>query len=152
MFARSSRSFFRTRGGLSLSFSPRINQPSQRSFRPFSTSIKMSSSFERLIRFETADGKTVYGNLEKETPTREIEGTEVEVLSGDVKSGFSKSGERVKVNKLLCPLKKEDVNIILCVGLNYRRHAEECNVSQIPARHSSFASPALPTTPTFPSD
>jgi transcription initiation factor TFIIH subunit 2 len=110
----------------------------------------MASSFERLIRFETADGKTVYGNLEKETPTREIEGTEVEVLSGDVNSGFKKSGERVKVGKLLCPLRKEDVNIILCVGLNYRRHAEECNVRQTPARHSLLSSPTSQPHPPIP--
>jgi transcription initiation factor TFIIH subunit 2 len=87
------------------------------------------ASFDRLIRFETSDGKTLYGNLEKETPTREIEGSEVEVLSGDIKSGFRKSGETVKVGKLLCPLKREEINVILCVGLNYRRHAEECDVS-----------------------
>jgi transcription initiation factor TFIIH subunit 2 len=93
----------------------------------------MSSSFERLIRFESEDGKSLYGNLEKETPTREIEGSEVEVLEGDVKGGFKKSGSKAKVQKLLCPLKREELNIILCVGLNYRRHAEECNVS-IPRR------------------
>jgi transcription initiation factor TFIIH subunit 2 len=88
-------------------------------------------SFDRLIRFQTSDGSEKYGNLANEIPTREIEGTEVELLEGDVKSGFKKSGGKAKVGKLLCPLKREELNIILCVGLNYKRHAEECNVSLI---------------------
>jgi 2-keto-4-pentenoate hydratase/2-oxohepta-3-ene-1,7-dioic acid hydratase in catechol pathway len=87
-----------------------------------------SPAFDRLIRFQTSDGNVKYGNLEKETPAREIEGTEVEVLEGDVKSGFKKTGGKAKVGKLLSPLKREELNIILCVGLNYRKHAEECNV------------------------
>jgi transcription initiation factor TFIIH subunit 2 len=87
------------------------------------------AAFDRLIRFQTAVGSVKYGNLEKEVPTREIEGNEVEVLEGDVKSGFKKSGEKTKVSKLLSPINREELNIILCVGLNYRRHAEECNVS-----------------------
>lgn len=85
------------------------------------------ATFDRLIRFEAKDGKIIYGNLEQETPTREIEGKEVDVLEGDVKSGFKKTGSKATVGKLLSPLEK--TNIILCVGLNYRRHAEECNVS-----------------------
>lgn len=85
------------------------------------------AAFSHLIRFEADDGKTYYGDLTKETPTREIQGKEVEVLEGDVKSGFSKKGSKAKVSKLLCPL--PTTNIILCVGLNYRQHAEECNVS-----------------------
>lgn len=85
------------------------------------------AAFERLIRFQNDEGKIVYGNLEKETPTREIEGKEVEVLEGDVQTGFKKTGGKAKVGKLLAPL--PTTNIILCVGLNYRQHAEECNVS-----------------------
>jgi transcription initiation factor TFIIH subunit 2 len=51
------------------------------------------ASFDRLIRFETQEGKTLYGNLEKEVPTREIEGSSVEVLEGDVKRGRAKVGK-----------------------------------------------------------
>jgi transcription initiation factor TFIIH subunit 2 len=90
-----------------------------------------SSTFDRLIRFQTSDGNVKYGNLEKDTPTREIEGSEVEVLEGDVKTGFKKTGGKAKVGKLLSPLKREELNIILCVGLNYRKHAEECNVIEL---------------------
>lgn len=97
------------------------------------------AAFERLIRFQAEDGKTVYGNLEKEVPTREIEGSQVEVLEGDVKSGFKKSGAKAKVSKLLSPL--ETTNIVLCVGLNYRRHAEESNL-QIPENPAIFMKPS----------
>lgn len=106
---------------------PVNTSPFRSSARSFSTS-RIMASFERLIRFQTADGNVKYGNLEKEVPTREIEGSEVEVLTGDIKSGFKNSGEKTKVVKLLCPLKREELNIVLCVGLNYRKHAEECNV------------------------
>jgi hypothetical protein len=58
------------------------------------------AAFERLIRFESADGQVKYGNLEKEMPTREIEGSEVELLEGDVKSGFRKGGGRERVGKV----------------------------------------------------
>ena len=94
------------------------------------------AAFSHLIRFEAADGKTYYGDLKKETPTREIEGKEVELLEGDVKSGFSKKGSTAKISKLLCPL--PTTNIILCVGLNYRKHAEECNVSLNSSPATSF--------------
>jgi len=107
------------------------------------------AAFSHLIRFEAEDGKTYYGDLTKETPTREIQGKEVEVLEGDIKSGFSKKGSKAKVSKLLCPL--PTTNIILCVGLNYRKHAEECNVSQIPCPLKPPAdldsSPSPPTQP-----
>ncbi|KAH8716920.1 hypothetical protein GQ44DRAFT_688360 [Phaeosphaeriaceae sp. PMI808] len=102
------------------------------------TSIRMAT-FDRLIRFQSSDGNVKYGNLEKETPTREIEGSEVEVLEGDIKSGFKKTGGKAKVEKLLCPL--ESTNIILCVGLNYRRHAEECKL-EIPQNPAIFMKPS----------
>jgi transcription initiation factor TFIIH subunit 2 len=56
-------------------------------------------SFERLIRFVGDDGKTYYGNLTKETPTLEIEGSKVETLEGDVQSGFKKTGSQATVSK-----------------------------------------------------
>jgi len=104
-----------------------------------STLVRTMATFDRLIRFQTAEGKVVYGNLAQETPTREIEGKEVEVLEGDVKSGFKASGGKARVGKLLCPL--EETNIVLCVGLNYRRHAEECNL-QIPENPAIFMKPS----------
>ena len=57
-------------------------------------------SFERLVRFQADDGKTYFGNLTKQLPTREIEGSRVEVLSGDVQSGFKKTGDEATVSKV----------------------------------------------------
>jgi len=75
------------------------------------------AAFARLIRFKTADGTIKYGDLGSETPTREIRGKEVELLSPlDVTTGF------------------------LCVGLNYRRHAEECSL-EIPQNPAIFTKP-----------
>jgi len=96
------------------------------------------AAFARLIRFKTADGTIKYGDLGSETPTREIRGKEVELLEGDVKAGFRKSGETAKVGELLSPL---DVTTgFLCVGLNYRRHAEECSL-EIPQNPAIFTKP-----------
>lgn len=57
-------------------------------------------SFQRLIRFEADDGKTYYGNLTKETPTQEIQGSKVEVLDGDIETGFKKTGSEATVSKV----------------------------------------------------
>jgi 2-keto-4-pentenoate hydratase/2-oxohepta-3-ene-1,7-dioic acid hydratase in catechol pathway len=43
-------------------------------------------------------------------------------LNGDLFSGQTDSGERVVAAKFLCPMLPPD---ILCIGLNYRRHAAE---------------------------
>jgi len=102
-----------------------------------------AAAFERLIRFETPGGEIKYGDLGKAVPTKEIEGREVEVLEGDIKAGFKKTGGKAKVGKLLSPL--PDTPIILCVGLNYKRHAEECNL-QIPTHPAIFTKPTTALT------
>ena len=45
-------------------------------------------------------------------------------ISGDIYGQFSVTGETVGPHKLLAPI--QPVNL-LCIGLNYRRHAEEGN-------------------------
>ena len=126
MFARS---LFRcSRSQSAVFFSNRVSRNSTTFPTQKRSLVSAMAAFERLIRFQAEGGKTVYGNLEKETPTREIEGSSVEVLEGDVKSGFKKTGTKATVSKLLSPL--PTTNIILCVGLNYRQHAEESNVRQ----------------------
>jgi len=87
-------------------------------------------AFERLIRFEGEDGKIHYGNLTSEFPEEGINGKKVQTLTGDLKSGFSSSGQEATVKKLLCPL--EATPIIPCIGLNYRQHAAEANLPIAP--------------------
>lgn len=82
-------------------------------------------SFQRLVRFQNAQGSTVYGDLKQEA-TGDLTGTEVEVLEGDIQSGFKASGKTDKIQKLLCPL--PSVPIVICIGLNYQKHATEANV------------------------
>lgn len=60
----------------------------------------VAASFDRLVRFEAEDGKTYYGDLGAEVPTREIEGREVEVLEGGIVDGFRKVGGKRKVVKV----------------------------------------------------
>ncbi|KAF2016545.1 hypothetical protein BU24DRAFT_370444 [Aaosphaeria arxii CBS 175.79] len=96
------------------------------------------STFERLIRFQAEDGQVRYGNLTKHTPTLEIQGSKVEVLEGDVQSGFKKTGAEATVSKLLAPLPR--TNIVMCIGLNYRHHAEEANL-EIPKFPTVFTKP-----------
>lgn len=61
-------------------------------------------AFERLIRFVNDAGEIVYGNLEKETPTKEIEGSVVEVIDGSIEKGFSKTSQKATVKKVRYPL------------------------------------------------
>jgi len=61
-------------------------------------------AFERLIRFENEKGHVVYGNLEKEIPTKEIEGSVVEVIDGNIENGFSKTSQKATVKKVSYPL------------------------------------------------
>ncbi|KAF1926578.1 uncharacterized protein M421DRAFT_422556 [Didymella exigua CBS 183.55] len=140
MFARPLFAYSRTRIAC---VTPRITftsfKPGDVRLLSTSSKPKAMAAFSHLIRFEADDGKTYYGDLTKQTPTREIQGKEVEVLEGDVKSGFSKKGSKAKVSKLLCPL--PTTNIILCVGLNYRQHAEESNLT-IPSNPAVFMKPS----------
>lgn len=57
-------------------------------------------SFERLIRFKSKDGKTYHGNLPEETSSAKIEGSEVEILEGDISNGFKKTGQKVHVSEV----------------------------------------------------
>jgi len=83
-------------------------------------------SFQRLVRFVNEQGRTLYGDLKSETPS-DLTGVEVEVLEGDIQSGFKSTGRKDKISKLLCPL--PNVPYVVCIGLNYQRHANEANVA-----------------------
>ncbi|KAJ9161076.1 Fumarylacetoacetate hydrolase domain-containing protein 2 [Coniochaeta hoffmannii] len=82
-------------------------------------------SFQRLVRFVNEQGRTLYGDLKSETPS-DLTGVEVEVLEGDIQSGFKSTGRKDKISKLLCPL--PNVPYVVCIGLNYQRHANEANL------------------------
>ena len=117
-------------------------------------------TFQRLVRFVNAQGATHFGDL-KSAPTGDLTGAEVEVLEGDVENGFRGTGRTDKIEKLLSPLPR--VPLVVCIGLNYQKHANEANVchpesSLIPtkdkadtcahssvSRHTPSFSPSPPT-------
>lgn len=70
----------------------------------------------KIIRFQTASGEKGYGR-------QQADGS-VTRLSGDVLRELTDTGQPVQVAKLLAPVEPRD---IICIGLNYRKHAAEGN-------------------------
>ena len=68
----------------------------------------------KIIRFLDADGNERHGCSHPDGA--------VTLLQGDLFGEFSDTGESASVDKLLAPVHPTD---ILCIGLNYARHAEE---------------------------
>jgi 2-keto-4-pentenoate hydratase/2-oxohepta-3-ene-1,7-dioic acid hydratase in catechol pathway len=68
----------------------------------------------KLIRYENPEGHARHGSLQADGSALEIE--------GDIYGPFKVTARPAVVRKLLAPV--EPVNL-LCIGLNYRHHAEE---------------------------
>lgn len=69
----------------------------------------------KIIRYQDAGGSTHYGVQHEGQATR---------IDGDIFGNYTDSGETADVEKLLAPVVPRD---ILCIGLNYRQHADEGN-------------------------
>ncbi|KAJ5812013.1 hypothetical protein N7474_008314 [Penicillium riverlandense] len=96
-------------------------------------------SFQRLVRFEK-DGAPHYGDLLSQND----EGYTVQRLEGNIQNGFTRTTEEpVVVSKLLCPI--ESTPIVICVGLNYQKHANEASL-KIPPYPIIFTKPATSIT------
>lgn len=81
----------------------------------------------RIVRFaKSATGRVLMGALRPGNET-------AEVLAGAFPE-FSASGQVARIGRLLTPIIPTD---ILCIGLNYRRHAEE-QKSELPRRPMLF--------------
>lgn len=70
----------------------------------------------KLVRYQDPSGQTSFGCRHDDGHFTRIE--------GDILGEFHESGETVEPAKLLAPLMPCD---ILCIGLNYRKHAAEGN-------------------------
>ena len=68
----------------------------------------------RIVRFLDSAGKTNHGVQHP--------GGTVTLIDGDIFASFKDTGVKATVAKLLAPIVPSN---ILCIGLNYRRHAEE---------------------------
>jgi len=74
----------------------------------------------KIIRYADAAGKIHYGQQHADGQATR--------LTGELFAGFQTTKEPAQITKLLAPLQPAN---ILCIGLNYRKHAEEGN-SPIP--------------------
>ncbi len=70
----------------------------------------------KIIRHQTSDGLIHHAALQ-------ADGTALRI-DGDLFGRYSVTGEAVKPGKLLAPIRPA---AIFCIGLNYRKHAEESN-------------------------
>jgi 2-keto-4-pentenoate hydratase/2-oxohepta-3-ene-1,7-dioic acid hydratase in catechol pathway len=71
----------------------------------------------KVIRFQDSSRQIQYGSLLPD-------GTVLDV-KGDIFGEFETGSKKLRVDKLLAPIAPPS---ILCIGLNYRRHAQEGNV------------------------
>lgn len=88
-----------------------------------------SPKFDRLIRFVSTSGQTLFGELPKDHPwDKELTGIEVAVYDGEspMDDNLKLTNQTAVVKEVLSPL--PDVSFIYGVGLNYRKHAEESGV------------------------
>lgn len=72
----------------------------------------------KIIRYQNSDGNISYGAEQPSGETRRI--------GGDIFSKYRVTNERAQIAKLLAPVAP---TAFLCIGLNYKRHAAESNLS-----------------------
>ncbi len=84
------------------------------------------ASFMKIVRYIDAEGNTQTGSLQADGSA--------ERLSGDVYGTLTPTGDKDSIAKLLAPIQPTS---ILCIGLNYKFHAEESGAS-VPERPILF--------------
>jgi 2-keto-4-pentenoate hydratase/2-oxohepta-3-ene-1,7-dioic acid hydratase in catechol pathway len=72
----------------------------------------------KIVRFVDANQQVKYGSLQADNTALEI--------TGDIYGKFSVGSTPLKIAKLLAPVEPA---VFVCIGLNYRRHAEECKAT-----------------------
>ncbi len=98
-----------------------VTQPESDDFALIQTHKKM-----KIIRYQTIQNEVQYASLQQDGSAREIK--------GDIFGQFEVTSITVKPQKLLAPVAPAN---ILCIGLNYRRHADE-GKAPIPERPVLF--------------
>jgi 2-keto-4-pentenoate hydratase/2-oxohepta-3-ene-1,7-dioic acid hydratase in catechol pathway len=74
----------------------------------------------KIARFLTENGRICLGSVEADKPG------EARILQGELDGDLKVTGQTAPIARLLAPLMPPN---IIAVGLNYRRHAEETNIS-----------------------
>lgn len=106
-------------------------------------------SFDRLVRFvpKGDDSKVLIGepadsSVDVGAAVRKGEPVQVRVFSGtSVLDAGSPTGDTAVIGRILAPLAQEEVGTIRCIGLNYRKHAQEAKMA-IPDTPTVFLKPA----------
>ena len=73
----------------------------------------------KIIRYQETNGAVHYG-------AQQSDGSALQIV-GDIFGAFEITNERARINKLLAPVAPTS---IVCIGLNYRRHAAEGNLPE----------------------
>ncbi|KAK3306927.1 uncharacterized protein B0T15DRAFT_157804 [Chaetomium strumarium] len=105
-------------------------------------------SFDRLVRFvpkghdsKILIGEPVDGSVDVGAAVRKGEDVQVKVYSGtSVLDAGSPTSETATIGRVLSPLAREEVGTIRCIGLNYKKHAEEAKMT-IPEIPTVFLKP-----------
>lgn len=74
----------------------------------------------RIIRYQNSGGEVHFASLDQQDRAWRIDGS---------LSDFRVTGEEAEISRILTPI---DPSGIFCVGLNYRKHAEESGVKKMP--------------------
>ncbi|GAA6025403.1 hypothetical protein JCM11491_005609 [Sporobolomyces phaffii] len=114
------------------------------------------ATWSRLVRFVSGSDPTpLIGeplDSQQDVGLAAFRGEQVQVNVFGGKSILNpgeKTGQTALVAKLLSPLAEEEVGTIRCIGLNYRKHAEECSLP-IPETPVVFLKPSTSLASPFP--
>ncbi|KAK4942592.1 hypothetical protein LTR10_017721 [Elasticomyces elasticus] len=95
-------------------------------------------NIEAFVRFTDVNGHEYCGKVSRQQLSGELTDLTVNILEGTPYTGFQVLEERKIISKVLCPLKSTPY--IICIGLNYKKHAEESR-SSIPEYPVVFTKP-----------
>jgi len=83
-------------------------------------------SFSRLIRFQAANGRVLYGDALLDHGVTDLAKVkQAHVIEGDIFGKHRVTDQVVKVQRLLTPIPPSRVGTVRCLGLNYALHAKE---------------------------
>ncbi|KAK1780122.1 hypothetical protein QBC45DRAFT_409761 [Copromyces sp. CBS 386.78] len=113
--------------------------------------------FSRLVRFvpkgddsKVLIGEPVDSQIDVGAAVRKGEDVEVNVYSGtSVLDAGSPTGNKATIGRILSPVTAQEAGTIRCIGLNYKKHAEEAKMS-IPAIPTLFLKPATALADPYP--
>lgn len=87
------------------------------------------TKFQRLVRFIANDGKIYTGDAILPRGVDDAgRATHAHVIEGSIFGQHNVTNNSMEIKKLLCPLAREQLRTVRCLGLNYEQHAHESNM------------------------